>query len=178
MIVWIDGANGVGKSHVAAELAVLLAERNAEYVESDLYWNEAIENIPQVFRLGTYPCNNKYLVAKLREELEEKAKDTKKIIFVSMTMADKICSNWLLDYFSGKGIPTLHIILLASRETLISRIKNDPIREESTQKQQINNLDWHMLYIENNYPDAVRIDTEDRSLDEIVGEIMALLEEK
>lgn len=38
MIIWIDGANGVGKSHVAAELAECLKNWNAEYMESDLYW--------------------------------------------------------------------------------------------------------------------------------------------
>lgn len=34
MIIWIDGTNGVEKSHVAVELA----DRNIEYVESALYW--------------------------------------------------------------------------------------------------------------------------------------------
>lgn len=177
MIVWIDGANGVGKSHVAAELEELLSDGNAEYVESDLYWYDALKHFPEMFLLGLNPCQNKYMIAKLRESLLEKIQDADKILFVSMTLADKICTAGLLDYFAGKGIPTLHIILLASRETLISRIKNDPIRDENTQKQQIDNLDWQLSYLENNYPDAARIDTENRSLDEIVGEIMALLEE-
>lgn len=44
MIVWIDGANGVGKSHVADALAKRLTNRNAEYVESDLYWMDFIQN--------------------------------------------------------------------------------------------------------------------------------------
>ena len=38
MIIWVDGVNGVGKSHIAAELAECLIDKNAEYVESDLYW--------------------------------------------------------------------------------------------------------------------------------------------
>lgn len=40
MIIWINGANGVGKSHVAAKLAELLEDKNAEYVESDLLWRD------------------------------------------------------------------------------------------------------------------------------------------
>lgn len=32
MIIWINGTNGVGKSHVAAKLAELLEDKNAEYV--------------------------------------------------------------------------------------------------------------------------------------------------
>lgn len=175
MIVWIDGANGVGKSHVAAKLAELHSYKNAEYVESDLYWYEALKHFPQMFLLGLNPCQNLYLIAKLRESLEEKVRDSDKILFVSMTLADKKCNGGLLDYFAGKGIPTLHIILLAKREILISRIENDPIRDKSMQKQQKDNLDWHLTFLENNYPDAVRIDTDDKSLDELVGEINALL---
>lgn len=38
MIIWIDGVNGVGKSHVASKLAEKLVNYNAEYVESDVYW--------------------------------------------------------------------------------------------------------------------------------------------
>ena len=40
MIIWVDGVNGVGKSHIAAELAECLIDKNAEYVESDLYWKD------------------------------------------------------------------------------------------------------------------------------------------
>lgn len=35
MIIWIDGVNGVGKSHIVAELVEHLENRNFEYVESD-----------------------------------------------------------------------------------------------------------------------------------------------
>ena len=38
MIVWIGEVNCIGKSHVAAGLADTLAHKNAEYIESDLYW--------------------------------------------------------------------------------------------------------------------------------------------
>ena len=35
MIIWVDGANGVGKSHVAMELAEIFTNKNAEYIESE-----------------------------------------------------------------------------------------------------------------------------------------------
>ena len=94
-----------------------------------------------------------------------------------MTMASQICANWLLDYFSSKEIHTFHIILLAKQETLISRIKNDPIRTEAIQEQQIKNLNWQVTYLQENYPDAVKIDTEDKPLEKIINEIMLLLRE-
>ena len=69
----------------------------------------------------------------------------------------------------------LHIILEARKETIISRIKNDPIRNEEAQNQQISNVPWQMQYLKTNYPDAVRIDTEDRTLDNIASEIMDMM---
>lgn len=54
MIIWIDGANGVGKSHVAAKLEELLSNRNAEYIESDLYWVEYLRMAyPSAIRINT-----------------------------------------------------------------------------------------------------------------------------
>ena len=44
MIVWINGTVGAGKSHVAQKLAGLLAEKDAEYIESDLYWADFIHD--------------------------------------------------------------------------------------------------------------------------------------
>ncbi len=64
----------------------------------------------------------------------------------------------------------LHIILEARKETIISRIENDPIRNEYAQTQQIYNVPWQMQYLKTNYPDAVRIDTEDKALDNTASE--------
>ena len=69
----------------------------------------------------------------------------------------------------------LHIILEAKKETIVFRIKNDPNRDESTQNQQKKSVFWQMQYLENRYSDAVRIDTDDKSLTEIVNEIRMLL---
>ena len=72
MIIWIDGANGVGKSHVAAKLEELLSNRNAEYIESDLYWVELIQNNFLKALNGFEPYNNKYCLETIRTVLEEK----------------------------------------------------------------------------------------------------------
>jgi len=69
----------------------------------------------------------------------------------------------------------LHIILEAEKETIISRIENDPIRDKNTQNQQKSKVDWQMRYLKMEYPNAVRINTENKSLDEIANEIMTLL---
>lgn len=177
MIIWIDGANGVGKSHVAAKLAELLAYRNAEYVESDLYWEDFRCNKNNFWEVisGAEPCKNKYFLSILREVLEKKRYDFGKILIVSMSLVDKLCEKELLDYFKKKKESMFHIILEAKEETIISRIENDPIRDKNAQNQQKPKVSWHIQHLETNYPDAVRINTEDKTLDEIVDEIMALL---
>lgn len=175
MIVWIDGVNGVGKSHVAEALAKLLTNKNAEYVESDLYWLNLVQNEFPKTLSGLNPYCNKFFLTDLRESLEEKIYNLGRMPIVPVSLVDRMCKKELLDYFEDKKVSTLHIILEAKKETIISRIKNDPIRNEDAQNQQIYNVPWQMQYLKTNYPDAVRIDTEDKTLDNIASEIMDMM---
>ena len=92
-----------------------------------------------------------------------------------MSLVDKLCEKELLDYFKEKKVSMLHIILEAKEETIVSRIENDPIRNEDERNQQKYNVPWQMQYLKTNYPDAVRINTEDKTLDNIASEIMNLM---
>ncbi len=175
MIIWIDGANGVGKSHIAVELTKLLADRNAEYIETDLYWMDFIQNDRQKILSGFDPYCNKYFLGKLREVLEEKIHNFVKMLIVPMSLVNKLCERELLNYFEKKKISMLHIILEAEKETIISRIENDPSRNENAQNQQKSKVPWQIRYLKTEYPEAVRINTENKTLDEIADEIMALL---
>lgn len=94
---------------------------------------------------------------------------------VSMSLVKKLCEDELLDYFEKKVALMLHIILEATKETIISRIENDPIRDRNAQAQQIPEITWQMQYLGAECPDAVRINTENKDLDEITAEIVSLL---
>ena len=175
MIIWIDGANGVGKSHVAKKLAKFLADRNAEYVESDQYWTEFLQNDQNNIFTGFAPYYNQKFLNLLREVLEEKVYNGGKMPIVSVSLVDKLCERELLDYFEKKNISMLHIILEAKKETIISRIDNDLIRDKNMREHQKHNVDEQMRYLNNEYPNAVRFNTEDKTLEEIVDEILTLL---
>lgn len=175
MIVWINGTVGAGKSHVAQKLAELLTEKDAEYIESDLYWMDFLRDHFNEALSGFEPYYNRFFLNILRKAIEEKMYGSGRMPIVPMSLVTKLCENKLLDYFEGKDVPMLHIILEATKETIISRIENDPIRDKSAQTQQIPKIPWQMQYLEAEYPDAVRINTENKDLDEIAAEIVALL---
>lgn len=110
-----------------------------------------------------------------RSMLEEKIEKFGKTPIVSMSLTDKLCQEELLDYFQNKKITMLHIILEANLETIISRIENDPIRDMNLQNQQKSNLSLQIRYLKEEYPDAIRINTENKSIDEVVAEIICFL---
>lgn len=170
MIIWIDGANGVGKSHMALKLAEDLADQNAEYIESDVYWMNLIkENFLKTLS-GFDPYVNKYFLEELRNIIEEKIQ-LGKMPIVSMSLVSKLCEKELLDYFVAKKIPIIHIILEASKEEIIQRIKDDCIRDQAAQSQQIAKVGWQVEYLKSSYENAVRVNTENKSIKEIVDEI-------
>lgn len=175
MLIWIDGTYGVGKSHVAEKLAEHLSNKAAEYIESDHYWMTLIHNNPSVSFSGFFPYCNKPFLSIFRSMLEEKIEKFGKTPIVSMSLTDKLCQEELLDYFQNKKITMLHIILEANLETIISRIENDSIRDMNLQDQQKSNLSVQIQYLREEYPDAIRINTENKSIDEVVIEILSFL---
>lgn len=183
MIIWINGANGVGKSNIAAKLAEHLTDKNAECVESDQYWqdflkdyfNDIIKNkyFKEIKGLELY--KNKLFLNKFREILDEKMQNFSKMLIVPISLVDKLCETELLDYFEKKNVDMLHIILEATRETIIFRIENDLKRDKIKQNQQKFYLPDQLNYLKTEYSNAARINTEDKNWDEIINEIMTLL---
>lgn len=174
-IVWIDGVNGVGKSHIAAELAKTIGDKAAEHVESDFYWNNFIKTNYLKALSGFDIYNNRCFQREFRGKLEEIMCSLGKIPVVSMSLVDKACETELLKYFEEKNAFMFHIILEAKKETIISRIENDPNRDENARCTQKRKVDWQMHYLETQYPNAVRSNTENRGFNEIVNEIIAML---
>lgn len=180
MIIWVDGANGVGKSSVAAELAQNFADKKVEHIESDLYWIRFVKNNKNNLTkllCGFFPYNNKFFLAELRDVLEEKLQLGKTAI-VSMALVDKSCEMELLDYFDTKKIPMVHIILEASKAVIIQRIKDDYMRNQNEQTEQMAKVEVQIEYLKNSYANAIRVNIENGSIKEIVDDIKACISEK
>ena len=175
MIIWIDGANGVGKSCVAEELAKVFKNENAEYIESDLYWMKWMGENPVKTLAGMFPYHNKYFLKEFRNELEVQI-HLEKMLIVSMSLVDKLCKAELLDYFEARQIPMMHVILEASKDIIKLRIKNDDIRNQEVQRQQMEKVGWQEEYLNKNYLEAIRVSTENKNIEEIVDEIKNSIE--
>lgn len=177
MIIWIDGTYGVGKTAVAMKLKESFSNGNAELLESDYYSNETLKRVVEEAKSnnsfphigGTLPQNNMRFIREFRELIEEKSKNTGKNLIVDMALTMKECKEELFEYLKNKGINIIHIILTADEDAIKSRIENDGNRMKETA------LEWlsqNVTFLDNNFPDAIRIETNNRDIDDVVSEIV------
>lgn len=180
MIIWIDGTYGVGKTTVAAKVKESFSDSNAELLESDYYSNESLKRLVEEAKAnnrfphigGTLPQNNMRFIQEFRELIEDKSQDTDKKIIVDMALTMKECKEELFDRLISDGKSILHIILTADKDTIKSRIKNDGNRMKEIALEWFT---WNITFLDRNFPDATRIKTDNRNIDDIVTEIIELI---
>lgn len=165
MLIWLDGVYGVGKTSVAEKVLEKLSEDTITILDADLYWQEGfclsrftapqcdIEFIPFFYRI-------------IKEQLEHKNKS----IIVVMALTERECKEGLLEKLQDEGIEVTHIILTANSETIISRIEQGDADSKAFRMMK---LKWNLSFLEQNYKDAVRIDTNDKSADMVADEIVS-----
>ena len=101
MIIWIDGAYGVGKSTVARKIEELL-DVDTEILESDYHYQEMIkENMLLAFG-GTLPQNNKNFLMRFKKIIEEKLENTNKQLVIVMALTQKEGVKLLFDHINSK----------------------------------------------------------------------------
>lgn len=177
MIIWIDGTYGVGKTTVAMKIKESFSDDNVELLESDYFSNESLKRVVEEAKAnncfpnigGTLPQNNMRFLREFRELIEEKTKNTDKNLIVDMALTMKECKEELYDRLKSDGKSIVHIVLTADEDTIKSRIKNDENRIKETA------LEWltqNIAFLDENYPDAIRIKTDSRDVDDIATEVI------
>lgn len=169
MLVWLDGTYGVGKTSVAQEIKKLLLTNDIEILESDMYYNEMINENPYLALGGALPQNNQNFINKFKKVVEDNLKNSDKIVIAVMALTQKECKEQLYDYFINSNIPTLHIILTANIETIKSRIDTDSNRDKVFALQYI---EENIKFFENNYKDDIYIGTDNKTVEEIAKIIL------
>ncbi|MCM1499355.1 MAG: AAA family ATPase [Clostridium sp.] len=180
MIIWIDGTYGVGKTTVAMRLKEKFLDDNIELLESDYYSNEVLKYLVEEAEAnnsflqikGTLPQNNIDFIKAFREMIEEKFQKENVNFIVDMALTMKECKEELFDYLKNNGVNMVYIILTADEDTIRKRIRDDGNRMKEIA------LEWlvqNIVFLDKNFPDAIRIKTDNRSVDDVVAEIMDVI---
>lgn len=173
MIIWIDGTYGVGKTTVAFKLKEMLSNNNACLLESDSSYQEMKESNAYLALGGTSPQNNFNFINKFKNEINDLLTDTKRIIIVDMSLTQLECKENIFDFLSKEN-NILHFILTANKDFIKLRIKNDKNREDKVFA--LENLDLNLLFLENNFKDAIWIDVENKNSEDIAKIIIKYID--
>ncbi len=182
MIIWIDGTYGVGKTTVAKQLKERFGN-GAELLESDYYSDETIKKIKKEaevahripFNEEKLPQNDMRFIREFKKLIEEKSNDTNKKLIVDMALTQMECKENLFDCLQKEEKNIVHIILMADKENLESRIKKD---ENRMKEIALDCLEYNISFLDDNYPEAIRIKTDNRDTDDIVDEIIKIIKSR
>lgn len=170
MIIWINGTYGVGKTTVALEIREKLLDKEIEILDSDFYYIEMIrENYDLAFG-GVLPQTNENFIKRFKNLIEEKSENEN--VIVTMSLTHRECKEAIFDCLVNAGSNVLHTILIANEETIKSRIEHDVARDKEFA---LYYLHSNILFLNKNFIDATRINTEDRTASDIANEIVKLI---
>ena len=155
----------------------------AELLESDYYSNETLKKIVEEAKSshtmphigGTSPQNNIRFLREFKELIEEKSEDTSKQWIIDMALTRIECKENLFDCLQEEGKKIIHFILTADEETIKKRIKKD---ENRMKELALDWLEYNISFLKDNYPDAIRIKTDNRDIDDIVDEAITIIKSK
>lgn len=168
MIIWIDGTYGIGKTQVALKVYEKLRDNKIELLNSDQYYREIIKEIA-IFGGGTMPQNNKMFLKRFRKIIEEKISDSSKIIIIDMAITEMECKEILFNYINDKYNNIMHFILNATFDNIQNRIKLDFNRDR---EDALYYLDRNVKFLENNFKNAIWIDTNNKTAAEVADIII------
>lgn len=180
MVIWIDGTYGIGKTAVSMKIKEQFPDCEMEILESDIYAEETLKEVIEEAKKhncmpdigGTLPQNNIRFLTKFKDIIEERAKDENKKLLVDMSLTMKVCKENLFEVLVNKGIKIIHIILEADEETIAERIKKDGQREKMVA---LNELKSNLKFLDANYADAIRISTDNKSIEDIAHEVIQVI---
>ncbi len=163
MIVWIDGTFGSGKTTVANALENRIKE--SEVVDFD----ECIKNVqpknPMELFGKRYPEAKRYYIDAFVAELERMLmRDNKRVYIIPIALITDYCRDRLVEHFVNIT-ETVHFILCLSKEKLLDRIKNQEGRDVDLA---ITYYGEATKYLSENYLDAIKIDTDNMTIEDVV----------
>lgn len=164
MIIWINGAFGAGKTQTAFEL-------NRRIKNSFVYDPENLgffisKNIPRGIQKGDFQDYEiwRELNFRLIKDIEEKYDG---VLIIPMTMVNPKYFDDIVGSLRNHGVTVKHYVLMASKETLLKRLKGRGDGANSWGAQQIDRC----LEGLGNEVFKTHINTENMTIDDVVEEI-------
>lgn len=162
MIIWIDGTHGVGKSTVTNGLKLRLSDLRPKHLDSDTY------TYMLAYGGGVTLQNNIRFLKAFRELIDKIVTDGCNLLIVEMALTQKECKEYLFDILKQKH-QIIHIILTASEKTITARINSDSKRDK---RLALGHLTKNIAFLNQNYPDAVFINTEGIPITDVCDDIL------
>ena len=170
MIIWIDGAYGVGKSTLAEKLHALLpnsfifdAENVGNAVRDNLpqsvYYSETFEGYPLWFHI----CNE--LLTELNHRFDG-------IVLVPMTLMQQESYARFAKPLRSKEIEIVHVLLESSKEVIHDRILE---RGESEDCWCMRHID-DCLSAQQHFEDVIQVQSVGQTVDELAQDVIEILE--
>lgn len=168
-IIWIDGTFGSGKTAVANVVAKKM--RNSYLLEFDaLQMKYKPTSIFDLFG-ERYPESKKYLIDGLiKEMLKIIQEGSYDYLIIPIALINDDCNERLVNSFAN--IENYHFILTVANEILYQRIHTQENRDVDLAETYMSNA---IMYLNNHYSDALRIDTSDMNIDNVAEEIVKVI---
>ena len=172
MIVWIDGTYGIGKSTIASEVIARDELTDVVLKDSDQSWSDMVNYDPWKALGKCIQQQNENFIHWFRREIED-ASYRHETVIVTMALTAEECKTGLYEYLLNRGNSILHIILTADKKEILERIEKDEKRGDKTLAR--NHLSDNMAFLEKNFEDAVWVNTDGKSVEGIVDEVIEII---
>lgn len=169
MILWLNGAFGAGKTTVAHELQRRLDDAFVYDPENIGYFLR--ENAPTVCRTPDYqdvPLWREFNC----ETLKWMAETYPGVIIAPMTLYRQDYFDQIVGRLQQDGVPVRHVVLWASRETLLRRLKKRSLGRLSGEAFGVRAIEKCLTFFATR-PAEERIDTDRLSVDQVVETVAA-----
>jgi len=167
MIVWLNGAFGAGKTTAAYELHRRL-ERSFVYDPENVGYFLR-KNMPGECR--TYDFQNMGLWRGMNYQILKAIYEAYSgTVIVPMTLVDPAYYSEIIQRLTDEGVPVTHIILYASRETILKRLRRRSLGRLDREAFAVEAIDRCLDFFDHQAA-GVRIETDGMTVEQTVARV-------
>ena len=173
-IIWIDGQFGVGKTATAN--LIVQKKDQAYLLEFDTlqktYKPQTEIEMISAFFGPTCPEAKAYLIKEFKRTIQKIVSDNRyNYLVIPIALINDLCRKELVEFYTD--IDNYHFILTATDDVIKHRASNQDNRDMNLV---LTHMQTAKTYLNTHYPDAVRIDTSNIGIDQVVEKIIEIID--